>query len=1531
MKMLVGKRLNPLAASLAVALTALTSFSAMAAFPVETGQALPGGHAPGPVWMGAWPSTYTLREAMAACKQQKIDRAQDLIEYPPLQDGFNQRTWIITDCKEAVIAPEATGGLLTIHLEMANRYDLPPYDDPPLERYSYYYGTANAFWPLKEREEDSGKNLGRSDCSNNCIGNPIVVNAANKFQDETDYAGTGGRGLKFHRYYNSAPEVESADMGENWRHTYSRNLEFNAFSADSKAITVHRDDGMQIIFRRVDGAWLPSAEVKMVLTPTLEAGQPISWELSNSADGSVETYDAGGRLLAIDYLDGYHLTLEYASGLLSKVTDPQGRSLHILHDGDAQISSLTDPNGVRYDYTYVAPDYPTFPGDTGRRLEKVVATSGYKREYRYYAGTETMMRGLLTQILDETGSVKAKFGYDNAGYPNSTEHSQGAERYVVEGGQYGTTDVVYANGLRYKYKFTTVNGRKLTTDAERVCTDGCTSATAAYTYDANGFPDRVGDFGRTSADFDYNSRGLVAQKREAIGDREERLTQIDWHPAFDVPTEERVYNRDGQLWTKRLWTYNGRGQELTATKMDPLSGTTRTSATSYCEATDIQAGLCPIIGLVTQVDGPRTDVNDITSFAYYAQDEAGCATPTGSCGHRRGDVWRVTNALGQVEEILKYDRSGRAISSRDANGIVTDLEYHPRGWLLRQIVRGSDNATETDDAITQMEYDTVGLLKKTTDADGIIARFEYDPAGRLTDVISSTGARIHYTLDNEGRPEKTDVKDPAGVITRTLTTLRNQLGQIKSVKDAYGRQTNFTYWAGGTPNYTTDALGRNTTEGANWFKQTTRTRANLAGRATGSDHFYDAMGELTSTYDGLGRETGYDRNRFGEVLTLRSPATGSSVYTYDNSGNRTSATDADGRITNYTYDALGRSLLTSYPADPTLNVTRAYDTTAPACAIGETFAKGRLARLTDGTGYTDYCYDRYGQIARKIQVINGKTFTSRYEYTKGGRLKSITYPSGTLVAYGANSEGNVASVTVTRPGQPIQTLLSSISYYPFGPAGELVFGNGRRLRRQYNLNYQPSSIQDTGVDGFSAGFIFNEVGNLVELRKGDQSTPALRKYGYDALDQLADIKTGVDAPLKTYLYHDFTQNRTTEISNGATSTNYVYTVDRLTAWNDVARTYDASGNTISIGGTGKEFGYNAAGRMSTVKINSLLKASYRYNGVGERVQRQLGATTDYTVYDKTGRFHGRYDSSGVAVQEVVWLGDLPIGIIAAGKLHYIEADHLAAPRVVVDPVRQRAVWNWDIGGDAFGAGLPNQDPDKDGKAFTFDLRFAGQQFDAVSSTHYNMFRDYDPSIGRYLQSDPIGLQGGLNTYTYVSGSPLMWSDPMGLLQWEETDTQKLWGAVARGASMATYPGDVQHPYDPGTLGRTGVDWAITPNCTCENGQFRLNEFSVRVDTLVYLRRRYKDPAVQRDTVRDEYQHVRDMRRWMESAKPNAESLERTLKANSYATEVECVTENRKKMQALLEPGARAAVIASKKRYDHGRAGGHVAYSSEDPL
>ncbi|MEQ1513164.1 MAG: RHS repeat-associated core domain-containing protein [Lysobacteraceae bacterium] len=337
----------------------------------------------------------------------------------------------------------------------------------------------------------------------------------------------------------------------------------------------------------------------------------------------------------------------------------------------------------------------------------------------------------------------------------------------------------------------------------------------------------------------------------------------------------------------------------------------------------------------------------------------------------------------------------------------------------------------------------------------------------------------------------------------------------------------------------------------------------------------------------------------------------------------------------------------------------------------------------------------------------------------------------------------------------------------------------------------------SGSGGLSVGYEFDEVGNLKTLRNGNQTDPPLRRFGYDALGRLLDSKDGsTSAVLQAYTY-DKTGNRTSATIGASTSTySYPTTNHRLNSVGATGRSYDANGNTLSIGT--KAYVYNELNRMSQVKSGSTVLMNYAYNGKGEQVRKLVGGTSTYSLYDEASHWVGDYDSAGTSTQQVIWQGDLPVGLLAttaSGQaLHYIEADALGTPRVVVDPTRGAsgaAVWRWDLSGEAFGTTAPNQDPDGDTTAFVFDMRFAGQRFDSVSGMNFNYFRDYDPSAGRYSQSDPIGLIGGISTYGYVDGNPLIGIDPMGLA------AEAIW--FERNGNGTFYQGSVNYVSPKGTF------------------------------------------------------------------------------------------------------------------------------------
>ncbi len=278
------------------------------------------------------------------------------------------------------------------------------------------------------------------------------------------------------------------------------------------------------------------------------------------------------------------------------------------------------------------------------------------------------------------------------------------------------------------------------------------------------------------------------------------------------------------------------------------------------------------------------------------------------------------------------------------------------------------------------------------------------------------------------------------------------------------------------------------------------------------------------------------------------------------------------------------------------------------------------------------------------------------------------------------------------------------------------------------------------------------------------------------MNRLTHVREGANGPLLQAYAYDATGNRTAR-TDGGTTTPYSYSFagpgpgrHYLQSVGAQTRGYDSVGNTTRIGASSapavREFDYDDANRIHAVRHDGVVAMRYLYNAMGERVHKAGSGIAVATLYDEDGKWIGDYGANGQPIQQVVWLDDLPVGLlVGAGanqKLYYIEADALGTPRVVIDPVRNVAVWNWNLADEAFGDSAPNQDVDGDGTAFVFDMRFPGQRYDSATGLNYNYFRDYDPGTGRYAQSDPIGLDGGMSTYGYANGSPLVYSDPEGM-------------------------------------------------------------------------------------------------------------------------------------------------------------------------
>ncbi|MHB1273936.1 MAG: RHS repeat-associated core domain-containing protein, partial [Rhodanobacter sp.] len=349
------------------------------------------------------------------------------------------------------------------------------------------------------------------------------------------------------------------------------------------------------------------------------------------------------------------------------------------------------------------------------------------------------------------------------------------------------------------------------------------------------------------------------------------------------------------------------------------------------------------------------------------------------------------------------------------------------------------------------------------------------------------------------------------------------------------------------------------------------------------------------------------------------------------------------------------------------------------------------------------------------------------------------------------------------------------------------------------------------------------MGNIVALGNGPGANPATETYRYDPLYRLTGIMDAGTA-LESYTYNrtgDRLSKVATDVVTGGGAYSYTPGTHQLASIGNAARANDADGNTTAsvIGGETFGFAYNGRNRLTLVQRNGSTVGTYTYNALGERIGKATGVGTASYAYDEAGHLIGDYTVSGKPKKgkgkhhhpgkgtgndrDYVWLDDLPVAVIdtavsrhvTTSTVNYVTADQLGTPRAVTDGTGT-VIWSWAYQGNPFGEQQPTSST-----GYVFNLRYPGQYYDAESNTNYNVFRTYEAATGRYLQSDPIGLVGGMSTYAYVRGDPLNGIDPSGLAGFFVT-----YGATAVGGTATGGPGS--NPFATVTNESSGATYLV---------------------------------------------------------------------------------------------------------------------------
>ena len=182
--------------------------------------------------------------------------------------------------------------------------------------------------------------------------------------------------------------------------------------------------------------------------------------------------------------------------------------------------------------------------------------------------------------------------------------------------------------------------------------------------------------------------------------------------------------------------------------------------------------------------------------------------------------------------------------------------------------------------------------------------------------------------------------------------------------------------------------------------------------------------------------------------------------------------------------------------------------------------KGRLTKITDGSGNTEFKYDLQGRLIQKKQTTGTIIKTVSYAYDSFGRMNSITYPSGKVLTYGFDGQGRINSMALNGVN-----LVSAITYQPFGPAKSWLWSGGPLQTRLYDLDGRQASYPYTATGTVALTY---DLGNRIKNLSGTVA----KAYGYDKLDRLATYSNEVYA-------YDATGNRTSH-TVGATAYSYTY-------------------------------------------------------------------------------------------------------------------------------------------------------------------------------------------------------------------------------------------------------------------------------------------------------------------------------------------------------------------------------------------------------
>ncbi|MFC5556094.1 CARDB domain-containing protein, partial [Methylobacterium iners] len=668
-----------------------------------------------------------------------------------------------------------------------------------------------------------------------------------------------------------------------------------------------------------------------------------------------------------------------------------------------------------------------------------------------------------------------------------------------------------------------------------------------------------------------------------------------------------------------------------------------------------------------------------------------------------------------------YNAQGRIVLVTDQTGREISLDYDPTGEYLTGIT--------TPEGSTRYEYVTEPgpaqhALARVTLPDGTVSHYEYNSYGRLSAVNLNNGAETFtYSYSDANRVTVTDATGATTIL------LLNERGQVAQVENPLGEVAQLRYDEDGNLSEVINPDG------------------------TTSSGAYDEVGRLVSTLDALGNSVRLSyEGQFGRIASARDENGNLVNYNYDNRGNLQVITHADGSTERYSYDADG---------DLSVAINRRGDSTTYTYD-----GKGYLLEkaYADGTRAT-YTYDARGNLATAIDADSSKSFaydTSdrlirvsdsdgrflAYTYDTVGRRSSMVDETGHEVHYRYDEMGRMAELTDAAGEQ--------IAAYSYDAAGRLDRGNngnGTYTTYSYDAAGQLTSLVNYKADD-TVNSRFDYTYDAMNRRMSSTTLEGTTSYEYDAIGQL----TGVTLPGGRYIEYryDAAGNRIAVTDDGDTLEYSANNLNQYTSVGGAAYTYDRDGNLTSKAEDGitTTYSYDTENRLVSVSTPGDTW-NYEYDALGHRVASvHNGTRTEYQIdLSGFGNVVGEYSASEELVARYVHGLGLESSQSAAGQA-FFDFDAIGSS---IGLTGDNSAYLNRYEYLPFGELLSSQE------IVTNPFGYVGQWgvMEDDSGLNFMRARHYLPQEGRFMQADPIGLNGETNLYRYSFNQPTSYIDANG--------------------------------------------------------------------------------------------------------------------------------------------------------------------------